>query len=81
MGVQNLLPAIYRTIKIVLGQPARVYCYRYIRGDLQISIGRTMAVPFHRSSPLTRPRILPPEFVPPCRIPPYAISVIILCRL
>ncbi len=40
-----------------------------------------MAVPLPRGSPLTRPPILPPEFVPPCRISPYAISVIILGRL
>ncbi len=51
------------------------------RGDIQISTGRTMAVPLPRSSPLVRPPILPPEIVPACRIPPYGISVIILGRL
>ncbi len=40
-----------------------------------------LAVPLPRSSPLTRHPILPPIFVPPCRIPPYAIGVIILGRL
>ncbi len=60
----------------------RGYCDRYIRGGIQISTGRTMTVPLPRSSPLIRPQILPhPEFVPPCRIPPYAISVIIIGRL
>ncbi len=52
-----------------------------VRGDIQISTGRTMAVPLPRSPPLTRLPIFPPEFVPPSRIPPYAISVIILGRL
>ncbi len=56
-------------------------CDRYIRGDIQVSTGRTMAVPLSRSSPLTCPSILPPEFVPPSRISPYAISVTILGRL
>ncbi len=56
-------------------------CDRYIRGDIQVSTGRTMAVPHPRNSPLTCPSILPPEFVPPCRISPYAISVTILGRL
>ncbi len=60
---------------------ARGYCDRYIRGDIKISTGRTMAVPLPRSSPLTRPPILPPIFVPPCQIRPYVIGVIILGRL
>ncbi len=58
-----------------------VTAIQYIRGDIQISTGRTMAVPLPRSSPLTRPPLLPPEYVPPCRIPPYARSVIILGSL
>ncbi len=56
----------------------RFHC---IRGDIQISSECTMAVPLPRGSPLTRPPILPPKFGPSCRIPPYAISVIILDRL
>ncbi len=62
-------------------QAARGYCDRYIRGDIQISTGRTMAVPLPRSSPLTRPPILPLIFVPPCHIQPYVTDVIILDRL
>ncbi len=62
----------------ILEQADRGYCDRYIRGDIHISTGRTMAVPLPRSSPLTRLPILPPIFV---RIPPYAIGVIILGRL
>ncbi len=62
-------------------QVARGNCDRYIRGDIQISTGRTMAVPLPRSSPLIRPPILPPIFVPPCHIQPYVIDVIILGRL
>ncbi len=58
-----------------------VTALQYIRGDIQVSTGRTTAVPLPRSSPLTRPPILPPEYVPPCRIPPYARSVIILGSL
>ncbi len=65
----------------MLERAARGYCDRYIRGDIQISTGRTMAVPLPGSSPLTRPPILSPIFVPPFRIPPYAIGVIILGRL
>ncbi len=65
----------------VLKPAARGYCDCYIRGDTQISTGRKMAVSLPRSSPQTRPPILPPIFVPPCRIPPYAIGVIILGRL
>ncbi len=38
-------------------------------------------VPEEIVTPLTRPPILPPKLVPPCRIPSYAISVIILGRL
>ncbi len=45
-------------------------CERFVRGDIQVSTGCTMAVPLPRSSSLTRSPILPPEFVPSCRIPP-----------
>ncbi len=72
---------VQRSSSTVLEQTARGNCDRYIRGDIQVSTGRTMAVPLPRSSPLTRPLYSPPEFVPPCRIPPYAIGVIILGRL
>ncbi len=65
----------------ILEQATRGYRDRYIRGDIQISTGRTMAAPLTRSSPLTRPPILPPIFVPPCYIQPYVIDVIILGRL
>ncbi len=65
----------------ILEQAATGYCDRYIRGDIQISTGRTMAVPLPRSCPLTRPPILPPIFVPPCHIQPNVIDVIILGRL
>ncbi len=52
-------------------------CERFIRGDIQVATGRTMAVPLPRSSPLTRPPISSQEFAPPCRnSPPYAITVI-----
>ncbi len=64
----------------MLEQDAKGNCDRYIRGDIQISTGHTMAVPLPRSSCLTRPTIHPPVFVPPCRIPAYAIRVIILGR-
>ncbi len=64
----------------MLEQAARGYCDRYIRGDIQISTGRTMAVSLPTSSPLTRPPILPPIFVPPCHIQPYVIDVIMLGR-
>ncbi len=57
------------------------YCDLYIRGDIQISTERTMAVPLPRRFPLTRPPILPPIFIAPCHIQPYAIGVIILGRL
>ncbi len=60
---------------------ASLYCDRYIRGDIQISTGRTMTVPLPRGSPLTLPPILPPIFVPPCHIQPYVIDVIIFGRL
>ncbi len=63
---------------MIFRSTGRGYCDRYIRGDIQISTGRTV-VP--RSSPLTRPPILPPIFVPPCHIQPYVIDVIILGRL
>ncbi len=72
---------VQRSSSPVLEQAARGYCERYIRGDIQISTGRTMAVPLPRDSPLTLTPILPPEFVPPYRIPPYAIRVISLGRL
>ncbi len=72
---------VQRPSSPILEQAASGYCDRYIRGDIQISTGRTTAVPLPRSYPLTRPPILPPIFVPPCRIPPYAIDVIILGRL
>ncbi len=65
----------------ILEQAARGYCDRYIRGDVQISTGRTMAVPLPRSSPLTRPPKPPPLKVPPGHIQPSAIGVIILGRL
>ncbi len=64
----------------ILEPAARGYCYRYIRGDIQLSMGRTMAVPFPRSSPLTRPPTRPPIFVPPYHIQPYVIGVIIFGR-
>ncbi len=72
---------VQRSRSPILEQIARENCDPYIREDIQVSTGRTMAVPLPRSSPLTSPPILPPEFVPPCHILPYAISVIILSRL
>ncbi len=42
----------------------------FIRGDIQVAVGCTVAVPLPRSSPLTRPPIPAPELVPPCRIRP-----------
>ncbi len=52
----------------VLEQAARGYCGRYIHGDIQVATGCTVAVSLPRSSHLTLPPILLPEFVPPCRI-------------
>ncbi len=72
---------VQRSSSPALEQNARGNCDRYIHGDIQVSTGRTMAVPLPGSSPLARPLILPPEFVSPCRIPLYSISVIILGRL
>ncbi len=49
----------------VLEQTAIGDCERFIREDIQVATGCTVAVPLPRSSPLTRPPILPPDFVPP----------------
>ncbi len=54
-----------------LEQIAREDCECFIRGDIQVASGCTMAVPLPRNHPLTRPPISPPELVPPCRIPPF----------
>ncbi len=54
----------------VVEQIARGNCDLNIREDFCVSSCQTMAVPLPRSSPLTRPSTLPPEFVPPCRVPP-----------
>ncbi len=57
-----------------LEQDARGDCERFIRGGIQVVTGCTVAVPLPRSSPLTRPTILPPELVPSCRIPPLGYN-------
>ncbi len=62
----------------VLEQPARGDYERFIRGDIQVATGDTMAVPLPRSPHLTRRPISPPELVPPL---PNAIFVINLGRL
>ncbi len=69
--VQNPSPStcVQRSSGPVLEQAARGDCERSIRGDIQVATGCTVAVPLPRSSPLTHPPILPPEFIPPCRIP------------
>ncbi len=59
-----------RSSSPLLEQIERGNCERFIRGDIQVSTGWTMALPLPRSSPLTRPPILPPEFVPPYLTPP-----------
>ncbi len=38
---------------------------RFIRGDIQVATGCTMAVPLPRSPPLTRQPTSPPKLVPP----------------
>ncbi len=54
----------------VLEQTASKDGERFIRGDIQVATECTVAVRLPRSSPLTRPRIFPPDFVPPCCILP-----------
>ncbi len=55
--------------------------------DIQVATGCTVAVPLPRSSPLIRPPIIPPEFVPICRFPPlcyycnYSWSSIVIFTL
>ncbi len=58
---------VQRSSSPILEKTARGDCERFIHGDIQVSTGCMMAVPLPRSSPLTRPPLLPPEFFPPCR--------------
>ncbi len=53
---------------------------RFIREDIQVATGCTVAVPLPKSSPLTRPRYSLPNLSHIVVSRPYAIIVIILGR-
>ncbi len=72
---------VQRSSGLVLEQAARGDCERSIHADIQVTTGRTVAVPLPKGSPLTCPPILPPELVNRITSHPYVITVIKLIKL